>query len=90
MNRLLFILSSLLCIFSPYAVPQDGLKGSGNLQIAFDALRFYGDTNHIYVELSYSIRENALTYRHESGQYVGAANMKYVIRNDSGIVAAKE
>src|ERR1044071_1572358 len=79
----LFTLSnSLLC--------QDLIKGWGTFQLECDVARFYGDTNHVFLELYYGIRENALSYKRQSGQLVGAADVRYILRNDTGVVATKK
>ena len=69
---------------------QEVIKGSSDFRIAFDMARYYGDENKVFVELYYGIHENAVTYKLDAGQYSGSVRMKYVLRNDSQVVATKE
>ncbi len=80
----------LLQLFSLSSISQELLTGKGNFNLDFDVARFYGDTQHVFVELYYSMAEHALTYKLESGRYTGTLNMKYIVRTDSGIVASKQ
>src|SRR5437016_7997935 len=90
MTRLTPAIGAFLLFLPTFVLSQDTLKGWTNFQIECDLSRFYGDTNHVFVEIYYGIRENALTYKRESGRYAGAADVKYVIRNDTGVVATRE
>ncbi|MBI1805477.1 MAG: GWxTD domain-containing protein [Ignavibacteria bacterium] len=69
---------------------QEIVNGKGPFQLEVDVARFYGDSAMSYIEMYYGIRENMLSYKHDSSRYVGAANMKWIIRNDSAVVAHKE
>ncbi|HTK81609.1 MAG TPA: GWxTD domain-containing protein [Bacteroidota bacterium] len=69
---------------------QTSFKGLGEFRVSFDIARFYGDENKVFVEMYYGFHENILTYVPSAGEYTGSANMKYVIRNDSGIVDTKQ
>ena len=66
------------------------IKGSGHLQLEVDIARFFGDSTQTYVEVYYALHENNITYRSDSGRYIGAANMKLVVRNDSSIFVSKD
>jgi GWxTD domain-containing protein len=79
-------LLSSLCNLSA----QEVIKGSGDFRIAFDMARYYGDESKVFIELYYGIHENAVTYSQVGGQYAGNVTMKYVLRNDSQVVATKE
>ena len=52
--------------------------------------RFFGDSAQTYVELYYALQENTITYKLDSDRYIGAANMRLVVRNDSSIVVSHD
>jgi GWxTD domain-containing protein len=88
-NPLYFFLFALL-LSGTTVLARETVKGKGAFQVDVDVARFYGDTNQIYVEFYYDILENILSYRADSGRYIGAANMKLRILKDSVNVATKE
>lgn len=89
MRRWIVFAALVCCSFG--RVPAQGLiPGNGKFQVDLDFARFYGDSAQVYVEVYYDIHENNLTYKPDSGQYVGAANMKLVVRKDSAVVVNKE
>ena len=80
-----------LCSLDAGALPVDGpVKGKGLFQLDVDAARFYGDSTKTYVEIYYDILENILTYKADSGRFLGAVNMKLELRNDTSVVSKKE
>ncbi|HYQ86544.1 MAG TPA: GWxTD domain-containing protein [Bacteroidota bacterium] len=86
----------LICLIVFYslcgsAAPVEGtVKGKGAFQLDVDAARFYGDSTKTYVEIYYDILENILTYKPDSGRFLGAVNMKLELRNDTSVVSKKE
>jgi GWxTD domain-containing protein len=64
--------------------------GEGRFEVQFDVSRFQGDSVRAFVELYYGFRESSLTYKLDSGSYAAAAIMRYIIRSDSSVVAARE
>lgn len=90
MNTFCLVLGILFLASAQNALPQQTLPGRGDFHIEFDAARFFGDGDRIFVEMYYGIAEDALTYALDSGRYTGAAIVKYIVRADSGIVATKE
>ncbi len=89
LRRLLHLLAVIAGIASA-ASAQSKFGAQNPFQLDIDFARFYGDSTQIYLEMYYGIHENMLTYRVDSGRYVGAANLSWVIRSDSAVVAKKE
>jgi len=80
----------ILMLWISQCLPAQTLKGRGPFQFGIDVGRFYGDSTQNYVEVYYGVRENILTYRADSGRFIGGANMKLQVRRDSVIVSTKE
>ena len=80
----------LLLLWFPAPDSAQTVKGRGIFQFGIDVARFYGDSTQNYVEVYYGVRENILTYRADSGRFIGGANMRLEVRRDTAIVARKE
>jgi GWxTD domain-containing protein len=91
MKKNIFLFGLFCFLFSSHSFSADSIiKGKGIFRVDVDLARFYGDESQIYVELYYGIPENSISYKLDSSRFVGAANLKVEVRNDSAIVAKKE
>ncbi len=66
------------------------VKGKGVFQIDVDVATFSGNETQNYIEIYYGVRESILSYKVDSSRFVGAANLKIEVRNDTAVVAKKE
>jgi GWxTD domain-containing protein len=91
MRPRLYYLVISLCFLAWIPVrTQEVISGKGAFQLNVDVARFYGDSTKTYVEFYYDLLENILTYKLDSGRYLGRVNMKLEVRRDSVGVALKE
>jgi len=62
----------------------------GPYQVDADYGRFYGDSDRVYVEIYYGLRENMLSYHTDGDKLSAAAHMEAIVKSDTGTVAHKE
>jgi len=89
--RNLVIASLFLAVLLPSALRAQGVWGKkGPYQIDIDYGRFFGDSERVYVEIYYGIRENMLTFNQNGEKLTASAHMEAFVRSDTGIVTRKE
>jgi len=90
MRKIYLMISVLTLLLHTGVYAQVIIKSNTEFKLEVDVARFYADSTQVYLEMYYGIRENMLAYVLDSGQYVGKANLKWEIRQNSYIVADKD
>jgi len=80
------IIAFAIGVFSVGAAAQ----GKGRFAIDVDYSRFMGNDTLVYVELYYSLAEDAVSYRRLHDRYVGGVNMFATIKQNNAIIRQQE
>ncbi len=88
MRLILNFLMSAIMVFT--ASSADVIDQKNNVRLDVDYARFFGNDDSVFIEVYYSFRTNAISYKYESDKFVGALNISMQIMRSGISVDRKE